>query len=70
MKSDDADEARVLLNQAGIPTMGPTYTSGGKRVGDLVVGYPVAKSSEEAEAMVYEAVGRQQEIGPAEVLSE
>jgi hypothetical protein len=72
--SDDAGLARVALNEADIPTMGPTYTgfAGGSdklRVGDRVIGYPVAKSPEEAEAMVRRAVG-QQEIGPAEALSE
>lgn len=50
----DTDAVRVALNNATIPTVGPTYTrfmggSDESRVGDLVVGYPVAKSPEEAQ---------------------
>ena len=75
VKSDDADGARASLNKVGIPTIGPTYpritgASGTPRIGDLVVGYPVASSPDEVEAMVREAVGDQQEIGPADALSE
>jgi hypothetical protein len=73
--SDDADAARIALNNAGIPTMGPTYTSiegqaEPARVGDRVVGYPVARSPDEAEAMVRAAVGEQREISTAEALRE